>query len=141
MIRRAILASAIDQLVLRSGTIEAVCIGQKGIDIVCPMSINTIQLPIIPRSNNEQTTDIRVTVGTCTNGARYPLLHKIPQSFGWVSGRMCFAFKPLALDIRLNEEAPIVGGVYFGGLATHVLISSVTGNYTKTSAKLLAGLS
>src|ERR671923_433921 len=38
---------------------------------------------------------------------------------------MRFAFKPLALDLRLNEEAPIVGGIYFEGFATHVLTSDL----------------
>ena len=123
MISGAVITRAVDQLVLGGWTVEKIGIGQKGIDIAGPKSINAMQLPAIPNANNKQTPDIWVTIGKSTQRGRYPVTHEIPKSSGWLRGPMRLAFKPLALDIRLSEEVPIVGCVNFGGLTTHVLTS------------------
>src|SRR5438034_6704662 len=87
------------------------------------MSINAMQLPSVSNANNEQATDIWVAVGKSTDRTRYPLIHKVLQPAGLSRGRMRFAFKPLAFDMGLGEEVPIVGCINFGGLMTHMPLS------------------
>ena len=65
-----------------SWTIEKISIGQKGVDIVWPKSINTTQFPIISNANNEQTPNIWVAVGKSAKRARYSVIYEISKSSG-----------------------------------------------------------